>query len=260
MIGGEGLTVTRDFEMLRGPGTQKGYIDSRPQKSPPACYSARGMRAQRRNESCAAAWGTTRAPTLMPPLLVIIGGYPGSGKTEVSKLLAHRLEWPLLDKDTLTRPLSEALLEKLGETEGDRESDAYLNEVRPLEYISLLNVAYEIVDCGAPVVATAPFIEQVKDGAWLRRVETECRIRGATLLAIWVSSDLASMRRRLLKRGAARDQAKLADWDRYTKSIEYGRDPVFRGEIVDNRGDAREDLSLQVDRLEAKIRQVIRNV
>lgn len=43
------------------------------------------------------------------PTLLLIGGYAGCGKTELAGALARAMRWALLDKDTLTRPLLEAL-------------------------------------------------------------------------------------------------------------------------------------------------------
>jgi hypothetical protein len=39
------------------------------------------------------------------PMLLVIGGYAGSGKTELGRLLATMTGWPLLDKDILTHGL-----------------------------------------------------------------------------------------------------------------------------------------------------------
>jgi dephospho-CoA kinase len=38
-------------------------------------------------------------------VMVVVAGYPGSGKTECGKFISSKTGWPLLDKDTLTRPL-----------------------------------------------------------------------------------------------------------------------------------------------------------
>src|SRR5438094_277632 len=73
--------------------------------------------------------------------LVLVGGFAGSGKTEFGQLLAAITGWALLDKDALTRPLTENLLLALGADPNDRETDLYKQRVRPLEYLCLLNAA-----------------------------------------------------------------------------------------------------------------------
>ena len=53
------------------------------------------------------------------PTVLLIGGYAGSGKTELGRILARRTHWPMLDKDTTTRPVVEQALELLGEVGAD---------------------------------------------------------------------------------------------------------------------------------------------
>src|SRR5690625_4130486 len=48
------------------------------------------------------------------PRVILIGGYAGSGKTELGRIIARETGWPILDKDTLTRPVVETALEILG--------------------------------------------------------------------------------------------------------------------------------------------------
>lgn len=48
--------------------------------------------------------------------LAVVAGYAGSGKSEAGKLLASATGWAVLDKDTISRPMTESLLRALGET------------------------------------------------------------------------------------------------------------------------------------------------
>ena len=43
-------------------------------------------------------------------MLILVGGYAGSGKSEFGSFLSNITGWTLLDKDLLTRPLAEGLL------------------------------------------------------------------------------------------------------------------------------------------------------
>lgn len=108
------------------------------------------------------------------PHVILIGGYAGSGKTEMGRILARETGWPMLDKDTLTRPLVEAALEAHGHSPHDRESELYLTEIRPREYEALAVATAENVECGTSAIVTAPFIREFTDPAWLSRTEAAC--------------------------------------------------------------------------------------
>ena len=94
---------------------------------------------------------------------MLIGGYAGSGKTAVRPILARETGWPMLDKDTLTRPVVEAALEVLGCSPHDRESATYLDIIRPREYEALISAMTENVQCGTSAIVTAPFIRELRD-------------------------------------------------------------------------------------------------
>src|SRR3954452_24635669 len=42
------------------------------------------------------------------PHVILIGGYAGSGKSELGRIIARETGWPMIDKDTITRPVVEA--------------------------------------------------------------------------------------------------------------------------------------------------------
>lgn len=54
--------------------------------------------------------------------LALVAGYAGSGKSEAGKLLAAATGWAMLDKDTISRPMTERLLLALGGDPDDRHS------------------------------------------------------------------------------------------------------------------------------------------
>lgn len=66
-----------------------------------------------------------------PTTLILVAGYAGSGKSEAGKLLAAATGWAMLDKDTISRPMTERLLTALGGDPDDRHSSSYLEQVRP---------------------------------------------------------------------------------------------------------------------------------
>ncbi len=114
-----------------------------------------------------------RRPSQDRPLLTLVGGYAGSGKSEFGRFLSSITGWTLLDKDTLTRPLAEGLLVSLGGDPNDRHTALYRERVRPLEYRCLLSTAYENLTRGVSTVLTAPFVAEIADEAWLGRSKVD---------------------------------------------------------------------------------------
>jgi DNA-binding transcriptional regulator YhcF (GntR family)/predicted kinase len=171
---------------------------------------------------------------MQSPHVVIIGGYAGSGKTELGRVLARETGWPMLDKDTLTRPVVEAALEILGLSPNDRESDAYLTRIRPREYEALIAATDENLACGNSVIATAPFIREFRDAAWVARVEASFSAKNASTTFVWVHCDADTMHTYIRHRGAARDAAKLVDWPGYLAGIDVDFRPITRHHVIHN--------------------------
>ncbi|MFU8855220.1 GntR family transcriptional regulator [Micromonospora sp. SL1-18] len=171
---------------------------------------------------------------LSKPRVIIIGGYAGSGKTELGRVIARQTGWPMLDKDTLTRPVVEAALEVLGLSPHDRESESYLNIIRPREYDALEEAVLENVGCGNSAVVTAPFIREFNDPAWISRTEALFASLDATVTFVWLYCDPDTMHSYIRRRGAARDARKLSDWPAYLDSIDINFRPPVPHMLVEN--------------------------
>ncbi|MGW5318933.1 GntR family transcriptional regulator [Nocardia thailandica] len=172
------------------------------------------------------------------PRIVFVGGYPGSGKSEFARTLARTTNWPILDKDTIARPLIEPALEDLGESVNDRESDTYLSRIRPREYEALEGVINDNVEVGNSAIATAPYIREFTDKAWLERVIARAETYDAECTFVWVRCSLDTMLMYLRRRGAGRDTAKLADWDRYSAGLDLDFRPEVPHVVIDNDPDS----------------------
>lgn len=182
------------------------------------------------------------------PRAVLIGGYAGSGKTELGRILARLTGWSILDKDTVTRPIVEYALEALGQPAHDRESDLYLSQIRPREYETLMATAHENTSCGNGALITSPFLQEFSDASWLEREQSRFGDDGVPLTLVWVQCDAETMRMYLRRRGAARDTVKLSDWPRYLRSIDLNMRPAADHTLIDNSA-AAEPLKLQAERL-----------
>lgn len=172
------------------------------------------------------------------PHVILIGGFAGSGKTELGRILARQTGWSILDKDSTTRAVVEAALDMLGVSPHDRESPTYLDTVRPAEYEALLTTMTENVQCGNSTIVSAPFIRELGDRAWCDRVGATLDSMGADLHMVWVRTDPDSMKTYLVRRGAARDSWKLSNWDTYLRDIDVHFAPVGPHRIVYNSTDS----------------------
>ncbi|MFQ6331341.1 GntR family transcriptional regulator [Nocardia sp. CWNU-33] len=172
------------------------------------------------------------------PRIVYVGGYAGSGKSEFARTLARATNWAILDKDTIARPLIEPALEDLGQSVNDRESDIYLERIRPREYEALEGAVNDNVEVGTSVIATAPYIREFTDRAWLDRVIARGETFRADSTFVWVRCSLDTMLMYLRRRGAGRDNAKLADWDRYSAGLNLEFRPEVEHVVIDNDPDS----------------------
>ncbi|KDN23924.1 GntR family transcriptional regulator [Amycolatopsis rifamycinica] len=173
-------------------------------------------------------------PKPSSPQVLVVGGYAGSGKTELGRIVARETGWPMLDKDTLTRPVVEAALELLGLSPNDRESDMYVNKIRPREYEALISAMTENVQCGNSAIVTAPFVKEFSDPAWAERIQATCAAMGAKVSFAWVFCDADTMHTYVRHRGAARDAQKLANWDDYIAGIDLELRPPAPHVVIDN--------------------------
>jgi DNA-binding transcriptional regulator YhcF (GntR family) len=168
------------------------------------------------------------------PHVILIGGYAGSGKSELGRILTRETGWPMIDKDTITRPVVEAALEMIDHSPNDRESEQYLTLIRPREYEALMATMVENVECGNSVIATAPFIREFTETAWIDRARERFNALNATMSVVWVDCDAETMHMYLRGRGAARDAIKLSDWSGYLANITIGFRPNRPHYVVEN--------------------------
>lgn len=193
----------------------------------------------------------------MQPTIILVAGYSASGKTRVGRELARRLgNCCYLDKDTLFEPLVDRLVVALDQPSGDRDSDIYRSQVRPLEYLCLMEAGFEAASLGVSVLLSAPFLHQLADHDWMWWLEREAESRGLKPRVVWVSCPRATLRERMINRGSPRDRTKLADWPTYSASVDEDFPRRIRSEflVFDNRDPA--EFEAEIQRTLASIRPI----
>ncbi|MGL4874835.1 MAG: AAA family ATPase [Clostridium sp.] len=154
--------------------------------------------------------------------LVFVVGLAGSGKTKVGKIISQRLKYVYIDKDTVSRPFTDTLLLLNNQSEGDRESRLYLETVRPMEYQISLDIVKENINLGNSTVISAPFLMEAREEEWIQKniYEKERLGEKSIVKVIWIVSDRETERKRIISRGAKRDEGKLRDWEQYESDVE----------------------------------------
>ena len=171
-----------------------------------------------------------------------MGGYAGCGKTYCGKRLSKNINAIYLDKDTLSRPLTELLLNNLEDSEGpdDRHSDSYLKNVRPLEYKILLDTALENTFNTATIVLNAPFITEFKSENFIENLlddlEDSCE-EEVKIIKVWVNCSIDTMKKRIIERDAKRDYWKIKNWDKYSEKIDENVAQFNADYVIDNELD-----------------------
>lgn len=156
------------------------------------------------------------------PRLILFAGHAGTGKTTLAKkalpLIAARTgeDFFFLDKDTAYGAFSSHVMGILTGDPDDRDSPVYQRHVRDQEYAGLLAIVRENFALGVNVVVVGPFTREIMEGKFFepQRLglppDTEARIA-------WIDLPPDEARRRIERRGDARDKWKLANWDDYLK-------------------------------------------
>ncbi|MDF2990568.1 MAG: yfbT [Microbacterium sp.] len=149
------------------------------------------------------------------PLAVVVAGTAGSGKSTLGRAIAETLRAPLVDLDSVTTPLLDALPESA--VGGHWLTSPHAAAIRAGRYAALRAAAADALSTAGRVVVVAPFTAELAGG-----VEWEA-LRGALAPTephvVHVDGDPAVLASRRSSRGAARD-AHRPETARVTPAIE----------------------------------------
>jgi adenylate kinase family enzyme len=153
--------------------------------------------------------------------MFFVGG-AGAGKTTLAKAVAKRRKATVLDMDTLLRPAAVVVMTAAGLDPEDRDSTQYKALCRDLGYRITMDAALDNLALDNDVFVIGPFTRETGEAAWIER---ELDRIGATLQDVDVKAVVVSLadeeayRSRIIQRGLALDEWKLANWAEFRLSL-----------------------------------------
>lgn len=152
--------------------------------------------------------------------LILVTSPPACGKTYVSRQLAKKLKHVVyLDKDTLII-LSKQIF-AVANQEYNRSSDFFEANIRDYEYAAIVGLALEALEYDDIVLINAPFTKEVRNAEYMSALKARLAQSNAKLTVIWVRTDVAVCKQRMIRRSSDRDRWKLTHWDEYIAGVNF---------------------------------------
>ncbi|WP_435592404.1 AAA family ATPase [Nocardia sp. bgisy118] len=156
--------------------------------------------------------------------LVLLCGFPASGKSTAAAYLRALCGAVVLDKDRFVPLLEEQVMEQLTGDRNDRDSDTYRTLISPGLYEGLIRTGLTAA-AAAPVVLDAPFLSTIRNAHAAGRTLSEYvrgypeAARSMPIVTVWLDTPADRIRARMIARGADRDAPKLAEWEAYRSAV-----------------------------------------
>ncbi|HLD81463.1 MAG TPA: ATP-binding protein [archaeon] len=145
------------------------------------------------------------------PLLLVVFGAPGAGKSTLARVLAKRLGCVVLDKDMVDEAFSP----------GVRDAE-YQEKIEPKCYEAMANVAVENLALGNSIIVDAPMANKYsKVDEVVEKMKCAAEKAGAELRLVECNLSLEKLKERITKRGLERDANKLTreGWERFSSEL-----------------------------------------
>lgn len=141
------------------------------------------------------------------PYVIAIAGVAGSGKSTLGRALAVHLGAPLLDLDTLTNPLLDALHDS---PPGEHWLSSSRGEtIRAARYRALRSVARDVIGTAGCAVLVAPFTSELTGGEDWRALGVD--MAPADVVVVRIVGDPELLAQRRTYRGEPRDAHRGTD-------------------------------------------------
>lgn len=156
----------------------------------------------------------------MKKKLILVTSPPACGKTYVAMRLAAELNHVVyLDKDALII-LSRQIFE-VAHQPYDRSSEFFEEHIRDYEYAAILDMAVDALEYDDIVLINAPFTREVRNPRFMESLRQDLMRENARLYVVWVVTDPAICKKRMIRRNSDRDTWKLAHWDEYMAKTDF---------------------------------------
>ncbi len=148
---------------------------------------------------------------LNAPVLILVTGLAGSGKTTLARKLVERVWAVLLEKDELQNPFSQS-----------RDTQFYKQHVQRQSYDALWNLALSNLRVGNPVLVDAPLVKELLNPTWCKEMENRFACAGFPILVMHCEAPPTKIRERLTLRREKRDEAILVDFAKFLEEQPLG--------------------------------------
>jgi len=145
------------------------------------------------------------------PLLIVVTGLPGSGKSTYGRFLAKKFSFAYFDYDTVIHNFMEPLFEKYYSNLSYKECS---REWRDSCYGSLWDLSMENIKLGNSVIASAPLSLEKSNEHFFKQLKTTYHVE-FNVLSVSFNVPKHILKERISNRNEERDREKLDDWDNY---------------------------------------------